>query len=419
MKKLITSSFILAGLTLTSAANAQTAIVSNGNDSGSGSLRAALNSSPSIIIINDNVTTIRINDVLEHNSTNELNIIGSVNGGQTIDASEIPSDDDILSINEGANISISNLNFIGNLDEINDDPSNPTGGTGIFVNIPVTRSGTVNVNLDNVSVTRVGSHGIQISDCVVRDECLPGQGSPASIRMEVDNLHINRVGLGLQDGDGVRIDERSGGSITFIADNSSFINVGADGVELDENDRGNITANIDNSKFDSNGEFCNFADDIDGTPCDNDGSPDLDDGFDIDEAGFGSILVTISNSTFTNNFDEGLDFDEEGTGRIALNVTNSFFLNNEDQGIRASESGNGAVEATLTNITVADNNQNDEAIRVEEEDNGNVVIEIIDSNAINSDDEGLRIEESNGGSGTLEIINSNFTEFDLDNVNQI
>ena len=50
----------------------------------------------------------------------------------------------------------------------------------------------------------------------------------------------------------------------------------------------------------------------------------------------------------------------------------------EDQGIRASEEGGGAVSLFLNGITVADNNQNDEAIRVEEENNGNVVVEIND-----------------------------------------
>ncbi len=416
MKNLITSAFILAGFTLSSIASAQTTIVSNGNNSGSGSLRAALSSGSDIISINNNVTTIRITDTLEYNDSNTFSIIGS---GQTIDASNISENDDILSINEGANFNISNINFIGNLDEVNDDPSDPTGGTGIFVNVPNDRTGTVSVTLDNVSVTRVGSHGVHISDCEVRDACVSGEGSTASIVVDVNNLLINRVGLGLQDGDGVRVDERGAGSITFNANNSTFINVGADGVELDEGDNGNIVATIDNSLFDSNGEYCNFASDIDDTPCDNDGDPDLDDGFDIDEAGTGSISVTITNSKFTNNFDEGLDFDEADTGNITMNISNSLFSNNEDQGIRASEENTGSVNALFTNITLVDNNQDDEAIRIEEENRGNLIIEINDSNAINNDDEGLRIEEDGSGRGTLEINNSNFTEFDLDNIDRI
>lgn len=418
MKKIITPGFVFAGLTLAGMVSAQTETVSNGNNSGSGSLREALSSNPTTVLINSNVSTIRITETLEYNGTGTLNIIGS-SLGQVVDASELSGDDDILSINQGANFSITNLNFIGNLEEVNDEPEDSVGGTGIFVNVPTSRTGTVAVTLENVSVTRVGSHGIHISDCEVRDECLSGEGSSASINLSVTDLIVSRVGLGLQDGDGIRIDERASGNIIFSAENSMFSNVGADGVELDENDNGNITATISGSVFDSNGEFCNFADDIDDTPCDNDGDPDLDDGFDIDEAGSGSIFVTITDSKFINNFDEGLDFDEEGDGSVELEVTSSFFLNNEDQGIRVSEEDSGDVSFFLTKITFADNNQDDEAVRIEEEDDGNIVVEINDSNAINNDDEGLRIEESGSGDGTLEINNSNFTELDLDNVDEI
>lgn len=392
--------------------------VANGNDSGPGSLRQALIEGASNISINSDVSTIQISETLDYDFTNTVQITG-LGTNQIIDGSDLSGNSDILSINQGATFSITNLNFIGSFDEVNDNPNDPSVGTGIFVNVPNSRNGTVEVILDDVSITNVGGHGVHVSDCTVRDECSDGQGSPASVLVDVKNLLINRVGIGRQDGDGIRVDERGNGNITFVAKDARFTNVGADGVELDEGDNGNITANVDNSVFDSNGEFCAFAEDIDDTPCDNDGEPDLDDGFDIDETGSGSILVTITNSEFTNNFDEGLDFDEEDNGQILISVTNSLFLNNEDQGIRASESGSGDVEATFTSITVAENNQDDEAIRIEEENDGNVVIEIFESTVIDSDDEGLRIEEGGSGSGTLAIRDSNFTEFDLENIDQI
>ncbi len=441
MKKKIISGLILAGLTITNTTQAQTSSinsditpiitgllltdssitnitsVTNANDSGPGSLRQALSENASSISINSNVSTITIFETLEYDSTNTVEIIG-LGTNQTINGVNLPEDSDILSFNQGASFSITNLNLIGNLSLFNDDPNDPNNGTGIFVNVPNTRTGTVEVTLDDVSISNVGSHGVHVSDCTVRDQCVEGQGSPASVSLVANNITIDSVGIGRQDGDGIRLDERGDGSITFIAQDSTFINVGADGVELDEGDNGDITANIDNSVFDSNGEFCNFADDIDDTPCDNDGDPDLDDGFDIDETGSGSILVTITNSQFINNFDEGLDFDEEDSGNIEITVTDSLFQNNEDQGIRASETGSGDVEASLTRITVFENNQEDEAIRVEEENNGDIDILIIDSTVLDNDtdDESLRIEESGSGSGTLEIRNSNFTEFDLDNV---
>ena len=443
MKKTIISGLILASLTITSTTHAQisendnnvTAIitafllddpsspstddpqafnVTNGNNSGPGSLRQALSENVSNIIISSDVSTITISETLEYNDSETISIIG-LGIDQTVNASNIAEGSDIFSINQGASLSITNLNLTGNIEEFNDDPNNPNNGTGIFVNVPSTQDKTVDITLENVSISNTGSHGIHVSDCTVRDQCIEGQGSAASVSLVANNLSIDSVGIGRQDGDGIRLDERGEGSITFIVTNSTFTNVGADGVELDEGDNGDITAIIDNSIFDSNGEFCNFTDDIDDTPCDNRGSPDLDDGFDIDETGSGSILVTITNSQFINNSDEGLDFDEEDGGNIEITATDSLFQNNEDQGIRASETGDGDVDAIFTRITVAENNQDDEAIRVEEENSGNVAIEIVDSIVVDSDEEGLRIEESGSGSGLVEIRNSNFTEFDLDN----
>ena len=445
MKKTVIAGLISVGLTIASLSHAQvseavnnsdevTAIittflldetttsgdifnVTNGNDSGLGSLRQALSENVSNISIDSSVTTITIIETLEYNSADTVQIVG-LGEGQTIDGSRLPEDSDILSINQGATFGIANLNFIGNIDEFNDDPNDPNNGTGIFVNVPNSRNGTVEVTLEDVSISNVGSHGVHVSDCTVRDQCAEGQGSPASVSLTANNVTIDSVGIGRQDGDGIRLDERGEGNVTFVVQDSRFINVGADGVELDEGDNGDITANIDNSVFDSNGEFCNFADEIEDTPCDNDGDPDLDDGFDIDETGSGSILVTITNSQFINNSDEGLDFDEEDDGNIEVTATDSLFQNNEDQGIRASEEGDGNVEASLTRITVGENNQEDEAIRVDEENDGDIIVEIVDSIVLDedTDNEGLRMDESGSGSGTLEIRNSNFTEFDLDNV---
>ena len=72
----------------------------------------------------------------------------------------------------------------------------------------------------------------------------------------------------------------------------------------------------------------------------------------------------------------------------------------------------------MTRITVGENNQEDEAIRVDEENDGDIIVEIVDSIVLDedTDNEGLRMDESGSGSGTLEVRNSNFTEFDLDNV---
>ena len=422
MKNLLSLSLVLTGLALSNTTNASGyALVSNGNDTGAGSLRAALTQGATTIGIKSSVSTISITETLEYDSVNQLRIIGT---GQTIDASGISDNGDILSINEGANLSIENLSFIGNAASVNEDPTNPVGGKGIFVNVPVTQTQTVKVFLDNVDVTRVGNHGIHVSDCTLRDECGGGsggggEGSPASVYVNLNDVSVNTVGFGRQDADGVRVDERGDGSIFFVANNSNFLNVGADGVELDEGNNGDVITNVNNSLFDSNGEYCNVIPFIVSGPCDDDGDADVDDGFDIDEAGAGKLYARVRNTKVINNFDEGLDFDEEDEGNIIIAISDVLALGNSDEGIKASEEDDGGIKAYLSNVTIVDNNSEGEGIELEEESTGNVVVVIDDSNAIGGESEALQVEQEDEGTGTLQIRNSNFPVLDLEGVGQI
>jgi len=66
--------------------------VSNGNNDGVGSLRAALNSGASIVKILRSVKTISINETLTYSATSSLRIVGSK---QTIDGSALSPDANI------------------------------------------------------------------------------------------------------------------------------------------------------------------------------------------------------------------------------------------------------------------------------------------------------------------------------------
>ena len=68
--------------------------VTNGNDSGAGSLRQALNDNATSISINSDINTITIFTTLEHNGTAPVQIIG-LGTNQIIDASSLPEDSDL------------------------------------------------------------------------------------------------------------------------------------------------------------------------------------------------------------------------------------------------------------------------------------------------------------------------------------
>jgi len=420
MKKLTLYSLLLTSLlSLNSVQAASSALVINGNDSGVGSLRAALESGANTIRISSSVAFITLSEPLSYDGERRLFIKGT---GQVIDASALQDTADILSINDGANLQISNLDFIGNSSSINQDPLNPIGGKGIFVNVPETRQGLVRVVLNGVSVSNVGNHGVHVSDCTLRDECGGGsggggQGSPASVFVKLNNVMINRVGFGRQDADGVRVDERGDGDIFFYANDSKFLNVGADGVELDEGNNGNVISNVNNSQFDRNGEYCLAIPFVANGPCDDDGAPDADDGFDIDEAGEGSLFAQVSNTVVTNNFDEGLDFDEKDAGHVYARINKTVALNNADEGIKVSEEGEGNLVASLRRISISNNNDGDEGIELEEANAGDVRVRVVKSTLIGSD-EALKVEQDDEGEGILIIRDSNIDVLDLEGINQ-
>ncbi len=397
------------------------AVVTNGNDSGPGSFRAALENGATSVRFSRSVSSVSIVEPLVYDGERALRISGS---GQTIDAAALQGDADILSISVGADLSISGLSFIGGAFDVNPNPNEPTGGKGIFVNVPETREGIVRVRLSGVSVAGVGNHGIHVSDCTLRDLCGGGsagggEGSPASVYVKLDDVTINRVGFGRQDADGVRVDERGDGSIYFAASNSIFANVGADGIELDEGNDGDVVVNVNDSVFDSNGEYCLAIPFLVGGPCDDDGDPDVDDGFDIDEAGEGSLYARVANTKVSNNFDEGLDFDEEDAGDIVMRVSQVTAFGNEDEGIKASEEGEGGLRTALRRVTTSNNNGSKEGIELEEADDGDVNLSVLDSLLIGGDDEELKVVQEDQGAGRLQIRRSNIEVLDLEGVSVI
>ena len=393
------------------------AVVMNGNSDGPGSLKAALASGANKIVIQGKVSTIAVTETLEYTGATALSIVGS---GQTLDATGI--DDDIIVVKNGADLTMSNLslvgpgNYKGYFDEDKYD-----GGKGIFVDVPETRTGVVSVKLTNVTVSGTGYHGVHISDCTLGDSCGGGSGgggngSPASIDVQLAGVTVDGVGFGSQDADGVRVDERADGDIYFTATNSTFINVGADGVELDEGNNGDVILNVGNSSFNNNGDYCLFDTNLlDTDDCYDDGDPDVDDGFDVDEAGAGSITGKIHNLIVTNNYDEGLDFDEEDAGGFDLKIVAVSAFNNEDEGIKASEEDEGSINISLSAIDLQGNNGSKEDSEIEEQDEGTVAVTVNGSYI----DE-LKIEEDGTETGSVKVRGSTIVEpLDLDNIDEI
>jgi hypothetical protein len=239
--------------------------------------------------------------------------------------------------------------------------------------------------------------------------------------VRLTNVVIDGVGFGKQDADGLRVDDRGDGDIYLSVTNSSFINVGADGIELDEGDAGSVMVNVRNAAFEANGAYCADIDGEEGpfdpisldAKCNDDGDPDVDDAFDIDEAGQGGISGIIVNVDIIDNFDEGLDFDTEGDAEdnfVDLDLINVYASGNADEGIKVSEEGDASVFVRMRAIDVEGD------VEVEEEDAGDLEVSI-NGSTIGDD---LKLSEDGDGVGTVGLRGTTVgDELDFDNVSEI
>lgn len=455
--KLIASSAVALVLTCGSAFAQSPLLVTSTADSGEGSLRAALaaaaedQAASQIVIMTDGDIT--ISSTLTYTGEAPLTLIGN---GQTVHTDENVT---LFTASNGADLTVHSVNFTGpgnwSIENRADTDGEP--GKGIFVDVRDDQTGVVKLVLDNVTVSGVGAKGVHVSDCSLADACGAGgggagEGSPASIEVVLTNVVIDDAGNGAFDEDGLRVDERAEGSITLIADASSFTNVGADGVELDEGQAGDVIVSVTNSKFNDNGAYCNpdlmgvflpeedageyepgekDEADIPGPVLDSldnncveravdyhdDGSVeeyeialDLDDGFDVDEAGDGSVYLTMVGTEIIGNLDEGLDFDEADEGGFALTIIDSVAADNTDDGYKVSEEDGGDLTATM--IASSSMNNGGKGAVFEEESAGDVMVSIRGMETEGNDDgeTSLEIVQDDDGSGTATIKDSAIAE---------
>jgi hypothetical protein len=450
------AALIAAGL-FAAPALAEPFLVTSAANSGPGTLRAALEaaseSGEAATIVIATAADIEIAGFLNYWGTEPVEIIGS---GQTI---RIREDATLLTISQGANARIMNLTFEGpgGFDIENRSTLGAAAGKGIFVDLRDDQTGTVEIDLVNVTVTGTAGHGIHVSDCTLADECGggsggAGDGSPASIMLSLTNVSVIDTAYGRFDADGVRVDERGPGDITFVATSSVFSGVGADGVELDEGQEGDVTATISLSEFTDNGGYCDpglldafmpaepegefeegammedaIPGPVTGSPDDgcferevgtyDDGSVeeyefaiDVDDGFDIDEADPGSMFVTVTGSVMDGNLHEGFDFDEEDAGDITATYIDTTASGNTDDGYKHSEEGEGGVFGLVSGSSATDNGG--VGFVFEEEDAGYVGVAVLDSATSGNDDGelGLEVVQEDEGMGNLLVAASDIAD---------
>ena len=210
-------------------------------DDGPGSHRAALQTSvvtaggTLTLAIDKRIKKIDVLRTLQYDGIAPLEIVGVGDMPKIV----ADGDFDVFATTRCTDLSIKNVAFEG-LGDFSIE--NRGDGKGIFFDVPDDATGDVSFSLEDVKVSGTAWHGVLVSDCTVA-ECGngntgTGEGSDASVVLNLKRVTVENTGKGKFDGDGVRVNERGDGSINATIEDSKFNNNGADGVELDEADEG-------------------------------------------------------------------------------------------------------------------------------------------------------------------------------------
>ena len=384
----------------------------------------AANGDPSIteIVFAPNAV-IELTDEVRYIGDQDLTLIGR---GATLSGAMVGANTDTwgsgLFVSEsGGDLTVERLTFA---DSFNN---------GLAVFLPE-GSGTVEIVLDQVTVTDAQFHGVLIdgqattgynTDDFIHPECEDPYfvNSGTSIDITVDRSVITGAGRLVdydisqatgcpQDFDGLRVDQGGDGDLIADLDRSTFDGNLADGVELDEKGEGSVDATVDRSTFNDNGdtkaidctvaEFCggDLGEEIE----------DLDDGFDIDEEDAGDLIVSVSRSQVNDNRDEGMDMDEAGEGSIVGTVTKTEASRNGDEGYKASEAGPGDNTADISKSRFED--AGNDQIEVESEDgdgSGTVTVNVSKITSTGADGSGVKAVEDDGGAVFVTVDKSTLT----------
>ena len=341
--------------------------VTNANDSGPGSFRAAIaaasgNASIGRVVFSG-VGTVELAATVEYTGTQALEIVGN---GAVLDGSRLGSDAAAFASQTTGNLVIRTLT-------VRDAP-----GEGVAYQVPAGSSGARAVTFDRVQILGNGGHGVLVNDqdfpeIVDPDNGIPRHpaGSAASLLVSVTKSTIADNGHVAGDRDGIRVNEGAAGDLTFTLVDTRVEGNGGDGVELDERGPGDAAFTVSGSRLTGNGPF---------------DPDDLDDGMDVDESLEGDVIGTVIRTVASDNFEEGLDFNENDAGNMDVTLSQLEANGNREEGIDLEEdddfAGGGNLVVAASQITA-------------------------DRNGVDGGDGGLKIREK--GVGDLRVALSRIT----------
>ena len=383
------------GILNAAAPAARTAVVTNGNNSGPGSFRAAVNeasgdSGITTIRFRGSVDVVALQQTVIFTGAQDLTIAGT---GATLDGANIASGPAFLATG-GGDLTVFNLT-------VRNAP-----GEGLAIEVPSSATGTVRVELINLDVLNNGGHGVLVND---QDDPTGDPngtattGSPASVDVRVVSTLFKDNGFteGLSDLDGLRVNEGGPGDLSITLFFSRSEDNGADGIEADERGSGDVHVEMFGSVVTGNGEH---------------DPSDLDDGFDIDENQEGSIVGHILLSSANDNFEEGFDFNENHAGDLRVDMLLVEASRNGEEGIDYEEDddfpGGGDLVTRITLVTANENGGGDAGLKIREKGVGDLDVTLTHAEASGNETSGMSIREDANGRLVASITRATTTNND-------
>ena len=349
-------------------------MVTNSNDGGAGSFRDAIsqaNGNASIATIGflPGVSTIQLQSTVTYTGTQDLTINAN---HATLDGSSAGGSAFVAS--GGGDLTLIGLTVAN------------ASGQGVEVQVPASATGTMRVALTDVKITGNAGHGFMVDDQL--------NNSAASLDVSVTDSRFAGNGYSVSDRDGIRINEGGVGSIVFNSWNSRMEDNAADGIELDETGDGDVSIDVRRTTISRNGIFDPL---------------DLDDGFDIDEAGPGHIRGQVTSSSANNNFEEGLDFNENDAGDLRVDLSDVEANGNREEGIDYEEdddfAGGGDLVTTMDRVMTNGNGSSggDGGLKIREKGVGDLDVTLTNIIASQNSLAGVHLRETEAGNSRISI----------------
>jgi hypothetical protein len=373
-----------AGSASASGARPGTARVTNANDVGAGSFRAAIataNADPSVgrIEFREGLKPIALAQPIVYTGGQALDILGN---GAVVDGAGLdPAVPDAILANGGGNLSVARLT-------VQSAPQQ-----GLTYEVPAEATGIKKVVLIGVQILGNDGHGVLINDQVDPIDTSNPNGSEASLDVTVLGSRFVDNGFGALDRDGLRVNDGGNGDLNVAISLSRFDHNGADGIELDERAAGNAMFRVTGSQITRNGSF-------DVTEA------DLDDGMDVDESGEGALVGKVIASAANDNYEEGWDFNENDAGDFRVDMTLSEASRNLEEGVDFEEDddfqGGGDLVTTLIGIKADGNGPGGDAgLKIRERGDGNLDATVRGAQTNGNLSGGINVREQ--GNGDLQV----------------